>query len=191
MHRARLWILVLLAGLCVASWIHQNYYDLQNDDAYISYRYAANWAHGLGPVYNSGERVEGYTNFLLVAVLALAARAGADFVFLSRSLGTLSCLLLILLVYRCMTVELRRSRSVGFAVAAALALNGAVVANARSGLETVPLAAIVFAAQLAFLSERRLGASHWRSGLVYGVASLLRADALLFVVPAIVCHLGL
>src|SRR5262245_54883150 len=34
------------------------------DDAYISYRFARNLARGLGLVYNPGERVEGYTNFL-------------------------------------------------------------------------------------------------------------------------------
>ena len=38
------------------------------DDAYISLRYAENWANGYGPVFNPGERVEGYTNFLLVAI---------------------------------------------------------------------------------------------------------------------------
>jgi hypothetical protein len=37
-----------------------------NDDAYISLRYARNWAQGSGPVYNPGERVEGYSNFLWV-----------------------------------------------------------------------------------------------------------------------------
>ena len=31
------------------------------DDAFISLRYAANLAAGLGPVFNPGERVEGYT----------------------------------------------------------------------------------------------------------------------------------
>jgi hypothetical protein len=171
----------------VAAWVHQDYYDLQNDDAYISYRYAVNWARGAGVVYNLGERVEGYTNFLLVAVLALAARAGADVVFVSRALGTLASWLLILLAYRCMTRELQRSGAIGFAAAAALALHAALVANARSGLETVPLAGVIFAAQLVFLSERRKGASHWGSGVLYGVASLLRADALLFIVPAVVC----
>ena len=34
------------------------------DDAFISFRYAANLAHGRGLVWNPGERVEGYTNFL-------------------------------------------------------------------------------------------------------------------------------
>ena len=34
------------------------------DDAFISFRYAENLTHGLGLVYNAGERVEGYSNFL-------------------------------------------------------------------------------------------------------------------------------
>ena len=34
------------------------------DDAFISIRYADNLVSGLGLVYNAGERVEGYTNFL-------------------------------------------------------------------------------------------------------------------------------
>jgi len=40
------------------------------DDAYISFQYAKNWIAGNGVVFNIGERVEGYTNFLWVAVLA-------------------------------------------------------------------------------------------------------------------------
>ena len=40
------------------------------DDAYISLVYAKNWISGLGLVFNPGERVEGYTNFLWVALLA-------------------------------------------------------------------------------------------------------------------------
>ena len=34
------------------------------DDAFITYRYARNLARGEGLVFNPGERVEGYTNFL-------------------------------------------------------------------------------------------------------------------------------
>jgi len=48
------------------------------DDAFISFRYAANLAHGRGLVWNPGERVEGYTNFLWVVLLAGAIRLGLD-----------------------------------------------------------------------------------------------------------------
>lgn len=49
------------------------------DDAYVSYRYAANLDAGHGLVFNPGERVEGYTNLLhvLLAAAVLPA-AGAD-----------------------------------------------------------------------------------------------------------------
>lgn len=70
------------------------------DDAFISFRYALHWAQGLGPVYNPGEApVEGYTNFLWVALLALGARLGGDIVVVSRLLGGVAGLLTLALVF--------------------------------------------------------------------------------------------
>jgi arabinofuranosyltransferase len=46
------------------------YYSLF-DDAMISMRYAWNLSHGYGLVWNHGERVEGYTNFLMVIIMAI------------------------------------------------------------------------------------------------------------------------
>ena len=43
-----------------------------NDDAYITYRYARNLAQGKGLVFNPGEHVEAYTNFLYVLAMAPA-----------------------------------------------------------------------------------------------------------------------
>ena len=40
------------------------------DDAYISYRYVRNFVEGRGLVFNPGEKVEGYTNFLWVLELS-------------------------------------------------------------------------------------------------------------------------
>jgi len=40
------------------------------DDAFISFRYVRNFVEGHGLVFNPGERVEGYTNFLWVLELA-------------------------------------------------------------------------------------------------------------------------
>jgi len=47
-----------------------------SDDAYISFRYARNLVNHLGLVYNAGERVEGYTNFLWTLWCALGLRLG-------------------------------------------------------------------------------------------------------------------
>jgi hypothetical protein len=60
------------------------------DDAYISFHYAQHLADGLGPNWNSTGRVEGYTNFLLVALLAGLSKLGFDIVISARVLGCLS-----------------------------------------------------------------------------------------------------
>jgi arabinofuranosyltransferase len=43
------------------------------DDSYIFLRYAENFANGLGPVFNAGERVEGFSSPLWMAVLGAAS----------------------------------------------------------------------------------------------------------------------
>ena len=55
--------LVLLAWAAAESWF-------LCDDAFVSFRYARNLLEGHGLVYNVGERVEGYTNFLWTLELA-------------------------------------------------------------------------------------------------------------------------
>ena len=65
--------------VCVAAILLAGHFGLGPvDDAYISLRYAANWASGEGLCFNPGEKVEGYTNFLLVLIEAVAIRLGAD-----------------------------------------------------------------------------------------------------------------
>ena len=70
------WLLLLLAfaPLAVLFVWHARLYYWLCDDAYISFRYARNLLAGHGLVYNPGERVEGYTNFLWVLELAAAWR---------------------------------------------------------------------------------------------------------------------
>jgi arabinofuranosyltransferase len=47
------------------------------DDAYVSFRYARNLVRGHGLVYNVGEPVEGYTNFLWTVLAAIPLARGA------------------------------------------------------------------------------------------------------------------
>lgn len=57
------------------------------DDAFISFRCAQNLTIGNGLVYNAGERVEAYTNFLWTAIMAGGIYVGLDPVVLSNLLG--------------------------------------------------------------------------------------------------------
>jgi arabinofuranosyltransferase len=58
------------------------------EDAFITYRYSEFLAQGFGPVWNIGERVEGYSNFLwMVFIAALHKGTGIDIPFLGKCLG--------------------------------------------------------------------------------------------------------
>jgi hypothetical protein len=74
-------VLLLAHGLAIS---------FPNDDAFISFRYAENWIHGHGLVFNPGERVEGYTNFLWTVVIGILARLGAEPLLAARALGFLA-----------------------------------------------------------------------------------------------------
>lgn len=61
--------------------------DFTQDDAYISYRYVANFLNGDGLVFNIGERVEGFTNFGWTVYMILLGALGLDFITLSKLTG--------------------------------------------------------------------------------------------------------
>jgi arabinofuranosyltransferase len=48
------------------------------DDAYISFRYARNFVEGNGMVFNPGDRVEGYTNYLWTMLAAVPLATGVE-----------------------------------------------------------------------------------------------------------------
>ncbi len=69
------------------------------DDAYISYRYGQNLMRGEGLVYNPGEYVEGYTNFLWTVLTApFTVIKSVDVSIFSSSLGLLLSMANILMV---------------------------------------------------------------------------------------------
>lgn len=59
-------------------------YNHLGEDAYISFRYARNFADGHGLVFNHGQREEGYSNLLWVIILAVGKIVGISFEFFSR-----------------------------------------------------------------------------------------------------------
>lgn len=84
-------LLMLLVGSIIHIFAGYSHSDLSghawgSDDAYIGYRYAKNIAQGHGAVFNPGERVEGYSNFLYVLLMSLVFIVADDGVYLFSSL---------------------------------------------------------------------------------------------------------
>ncbi|EMJ89995.1 hypothetical protein [Leptospira meyeri] len=69
------------------------------DDAYISFVYARNLYEGSGLVFNLGERVEGYTNFLWTLLLSLGYFLKLEPQFLSLFLGIFFYLMTLLVFF--------------------------------------------------------------------------------------------
>ncbi len=88
---AALAALVTLSGRLWPAWL--------SDDAFISFRYAQNLAQGHGLVYNVGERVEGYTNFLWTVLAALVIALGGDVAVWSHLAGAALGVAIVLLTY--------------------------------------------------------------------------------------------
>ena len=86
------------------------------DDAFISFRYASNWAAGHGLRYNLGEHspVEGFSNFLWIVPTALIELLGADPTLWMPAISILCGVALLALVYRFLVLRLQVERSVSF-----------------------------------------------------------------------------
>lgn len=70
--------LALVAAVLAQQFPHWWAQRWVQDDAYVSFRYARNLVRGEGLVYNPGQPVEGYTNFLWTVLAALPLAAGAE-----------------------------------------------------------------------------------------------------------------
>ena len=155
------------------------------DDAFITFRYAANLVAGHGLVFNPGERVEGYSNFLWTILIAAGLRLGIDPVVASRALGAGCALLAVAVTARALPRD-DTAPSVTAIVAALLLGSSPVVGLwAVHGLETGLFTLLVAAGlreDVAAFEARRV--PRW-SSLWYALAALTRPEGpLLFVLSA-------
>jgi hypothetical protein len=65
-----LWSLIFIANSSFIGIDGRRYFCLF-DDAMISMRYAWNFSHGIGLVWNEGERVQGYSNLLMTLFMSI------------------------------------------------------------------------------------------------------------------------
>jgi len=141
-------VLIFGAFICLGLYLIQvkKYISYVNDDAYITFRYSYNLAHGIGPFFNAGEHVEGYSNFLLMLLLApfTLLKGGELTVFYAKSVGILSgilCLGFTFLLAKVLADQEKDLSSnslwIGIFSAALLSTSPNFAVNSTSGLETI------------------------------------------------------
>ncbi len=169
----------ILLGLALAvllarvAWVAPR--GLLVDDAFISFRYAANLAQGAGLVFNSGERVEGYTNFLWTVLLAAGIRCGIAPDLLAVALSVLAAAATVLLLARLLRPS-PRADTLGACGALLYAAMGSQARLAVSGLETVFFVFLLVLAWDLAIARGRPGPA----ALAFAAAALTRPEGALY-----------
>lgn len=156
------------------------------DDAFISFRYARNFAEGVGLRYNLGVEppVEGYTNFLWVVWCSLFERAGWDVTVAARVTSVLCGVLTLALVMRFAERRLALAPPKSALPALLLACLPPFAVWSTGGLATLPFTLALFASyeRLVGDPERPRPA---QAAAAASLAVLLRADGVFFVGAAL------
>jgi len=134
------WVVLLI---CVLIYLKLSFnYRFIQDDAFITFRYVKNFLAGIGLVFNHGEFVESYTNFLWVVILSGLGYLGVDFVsvsqILSVSFGAISLSIVYFISANNVFVSTGKSYQKIFALFPVylLAMNGSFIYWSVSGMET-------------------------------------------------------
>ncbi|MFO7675636.1 MAG: tetratricopeptide repeat protein [bacterium] len=178
------WLPWVLLALAVGAFIWQaSTSAFLQDDSFITYRYARNVARGLGPVFNPGERVEGYTNFLWMMMLAVLALIGLPFTViipLSQVIGVLCGIGTVVLF--CLLLRRHGTGPPALAPVAALllGLNGAFSYWHVSGMETGLFTFLLAAAAWYWLKPGDRARDLVSASTLLGLSALTRPEGAMF-----------
>ncbi len=176
------WILLSAAGIAffiqIIFW-----WEFTHDDAWISFRYAENLVTGRGFVFNPGERVEGYTNFLWTVLIAIPIALGLDPVPVSKILGIIFSIGTLAVLYRMVRRLLPAQPSFPLPAAAVLLLTAFAPFPfwAIGGLETAMFGFLAIAGLYLTLTELQNAPDQpSAAGFVLILSALTRPDGILF-----------
>ncbi|MCP5497945.1 MAG: hypothetical protein H7A23_25610 [Leptospiraceae bacterium] len=154
------------------------------DDAFVSFRYAKNLVNGYGLVYNVGEYVEGYTNFLWTLLIAAGLKLNLEPILFSEVMSLLfftgTCYFLF-----CYYLHFNSKYPIGIF---GFALHHHVQIFSTGGLETSLYTFLLVAGCFFCISSEK------NTGIISGLALLLlaaltRPDGILFLAFATVYFL--
>lgn len=181
-----LWTLAFIYHSSYVAIDDRRYFNLF-DDAMISMRYAWNFSHGHGLVWNAGgaERVEGYTNLLMTLMMSVVTflfekRYAVLAVQLTGIFFVLGSAFFALQISR--AIHSNKNSAAKYFLFAAILLYYPLNYWSLMGMETGMLAFLLGAGVLfSFKYADTLNQKHlWWMSLCFGLAFLTRNDSLLF-----------
>lgn len=186
--RDRWWVIAAISTFVLLSILT---YLESEEDAFIYYRYAWNWVHGLGLVFNPGEWVEGFSSPVWMVFIALLGRLGLYLPRAAPALGILcGALTLIATYYLARAAGLERWGRLASVWGVALAYP--VMVWARSGLDTPWYSLVLVSFVGAYLAAEHPRTSssapptRWLALLLLPVVALSRPEGVLLAVPVLI-----
>lgn len=160
------------------------------DDAYITYRYSQNLANGNGPVWNVGEKVEGYTSFLHMILNAGAITLGLEPENFSQGLGILSLVLICTLGWmRLEATNSKYKRNWQIAFLIYIASSPTLLCWGYFGLETLFFSFLIFSLALLLEWEIRNEKLPVGTAILAFLVAITRPEGPAFAILAVIATL--
>lgn len=179
---------IVFGGVVLAILIFFRNWRFYEDDSLITLRYCRNLLDGNGLIWNVGEKVEGYSNFLYLILVAGLGSLNVDLEIASRLVGGIAYIALIIT----MPLYTRSYRSTGFSLSELFPMlivmtSCPIIIWVLGGLEA-PLCALLACIGVVnvvrYLSKRNPSALI-TAGIFFALATMTRMDAILFLPPAL------
>ena len=178
------WDLVSAVVMALLGFWHASSLRWLSDDAFASFRYARNWARGLGLVFNAHERVEGITNPLWTLGLGVLSRYGFEIQDMAIGAGIAAYVGCALCLLRACDFPKERRGDWLIPVGALLVVSDPDWATfATGGLETSAFSLSVLSSYLLAWEVKDLRRAGALAGLAAAITGMLRPDGALFVLP--------
>lgn len=163
------------------------YFPNTQEDAYIGYRYAENFANGHGLTFNNGDYVEGYSNFLFIILLSLSYKIGVSTTLASKSIGIISSLIILLILPKIISYLTNRRCSylVRYFPSLCLSSYPAFTYWTTSGMETTFFASLLVIAFYFTIKEEN---NLYVASLFYILATLVRMEGILYFISIVMAY---
>lgn len=155
------------------------------EDGFISFRYAQNLAEGHGLVFNVGEMVWGYSNFLWTVLLALCIKTGLPVILSAKCLGVICAMAVIGLVFIWSNGRHSKNPVLMLSAPLLLATSTHFIIASQNGMETLLFTFLALGGILSFLYSLERRKTFTPYAILFLLASLTRPEGPLLIATAV------